>query len=157
MNFSWLILISRPLFAPRSPVGRIRKVSPGQRGPSALGKASHHDVKCSFCENGAWFEASSATLMSLLSQEPVFASVYSVSMPQYILCFNQVTVWASACWLQFAVETFSAPFLGDVFAADVWSFTIEEKEIGSVCRLWSWSLQFACLPICKQSKRKINV
>lgn len=30
--------------------------------------------------------------LSLFSQEPVFASVYSISTPQYIMCFNQVTV-----------------------------------------------------------------
>lgn len=34
--------------------------------------------------------------LSLLSQEPVFASVYSINTPQYIMCFNQVIVWAGA-------------------------------------------------------------
>lgn len=31
------------------------------------------------------------SLMLLLCQEPVFASVYSNSTPQYVMCFNQVT------------------------------------------------------------------
>lgn len=44
--------------------------------------------------------------MPLLCQEPVFASVYSSSTPQYVMCFNQVTVraalWFAVSW--YAVE-----------------------------------------------------
>lgn len=107
--------------------------------------------------------------LSLLSQEPVFASVYSINTPQYIMCFNQVIVWAGAwhcCCLIWSVLYAVKGFchLTDSGGCDVTTLSpclkITMRHITALsshfpfrcvltrCSFWSWKLYLTPAFLC---------
>lgn len=103
------------------PVGGGGAPSCGWCDPSVLGTSSTNAKIISETSFACFSQQLQPSSLFPLCQEPVFASVYSSTTPQYIMCFNQVIVRAAA-WQMDRSFYFFLAFAVFLYAVKVFFF-----------------------------------